>query len=186
METLICLNRIRDKNGVIVGYKMTDSNNRIIVLKSEVLKNMIITNSVKVSNLKLDKKGRLIKVGETTNRMGIKSRLDKLIHRAGITGSSLSRGIIKVGDKEKIYIISTDEYNHILYIPDDVYSFKVKMGNRIVNRIFEGLADAKGNVRVVGGLNLRDISNMFESCTNISSIDLKDFECKNIKKISQN
>lgn len=55
-----CLKKYYDKNGIIIGYLIMDSNGRTVEVKKDVLKSWIQTGKVEVVNLTLSQDGRLV------------------------------------------------------------------------------------------------------------------------------
>lgn len=69
MNTIICkqLEKYKDKNGRIIGYRLVDQAGVQTQIKSEDLKNQIKTGTLKVVNLTLTKDGRLIDGADEKN-----------------------------------------------------------------------------------------------------------------------
>lgn len=55
-----CIEKFRDKQGRIYGYKLIDANNQIKDMTSNALKKAINNNQIQVENLKLTSDGRLV------------------------------------------------------------------------------------------------------------------------------
>ena len=55
-----CIEKVRDKNNVIVEYRLCDSNNMCLTIKPNQLKTAMKSNQIKVTNLKLTEDNRLI------------------------------------------------------------------------------------------------------------------------------
>lgn len=62
MNTIICkqLEKYKDKNGKIIGYRLVDAQGNQTQVKSDDLKNQIRTGNLKVVNLTLTQDGRLV------------------------------------------------------------------------------------------------------------------------------
>ena len=54
-----CIQRIKDKNGVIVEYVLRDGQGKLVYMLSEQLKSAIALEQITVTNLKLTYDGRL-------------------------------------------------------------------------------------------------------------------------------
>lgn len=63
-----CIEKVRNKNNVIVGYILEDKNGSRLNIKAEQLKLAIFTNQISVINLKLTKDGKLVDAKNTSNK----------------------------------------------------------------------------------------------------------------------
>lgn len=61
-----CIQKFRDKNNIIIGYRLQDSNGAVIDVEPQKLKAVILSGQLEVSNLKLTSDGRLIDKREST------------------------------------------------------------------------------------------------------------------------
>ena len=60
------IQKFRDKNNIIIGYRLQDSNGAVIDVEPQKLKAVILSGQLEVSNLKLTSDGRLIDKREST------------------------------------------------------------------------------------------------------------------------
>lgn len=80
---ITCLEKYRNRNGIIIGYLLLDeSSGRTTQIEASVLKNMIKNNNLKVSNLKLTSDDRVIDSGlnmprETETAMTYSRKFDE-------------------------------------------------------------------------------------------------------------
>lgn len=68
MITATCINKIRNKNGVIKGYELQDCNGVRMRFSSEQVKQAIFLQQLTVTNLKLTSDGRLIDNNDSSNK----------------------------------------------------------------------------------------------------------------------
>lgn len=71
MITARCTEKLRDNSGKIHSYVLEDSEGKIAQLTSYELKNAITNGEIVVTNLQIDKVGRLVDKSETTNNQAI-------------------------------------------------------------------------------------------------------------------
>lgn len=72
MVKCIYIDKFRDNNGNIEGYKLQDENGRQIDIESKQLKQLIFTNQIAVENLQLTADGRLIDTRDKNKEIKIK------------------------------------------------------------------------------------------------------------------
>ena len=64
MVTARCIQRFRNKNGQIYGYRLQDQTGKTIDVSPENLKQAMIDNVLNLTNLELTKDNRIIQVME--------------------------------------------------------------------------------------------------------------------------
>ena len=67
MLVVTCIERFKDKNGVVIGYRLQDEQGNIKDVYPEQLKNVIKQNKISVSNLTLTSDNRLVIASECKN-----------------------------------------------------------------------------------------------------------------------
>ena len=68
MVRSVCINKVRDKNNIIIGYNLTDRTGKTAYIDAKNVKSAIASGKIAVDNLKLTSDGRLISVNpDNTN-----------------------------------------------------------------------------------------------------------------------
>ena len=187
-----CIEKIRDKNNYIIGYKLIDKDKNEVIVKSERLKDVIRSGQLEVINLKLTYDSRLIdKKPDTPSKSNI--NVKAIINKAKAIGCIITTVNTDCG--HKCYIASSqDNSNHILIIPDDVkyvdnvekaylasddcFFFNTK---RVYNtKLSKHLSHIEGTLKIVGGKGLTSTVGMFYNC-GAQYIDLKSFDTSNVQ-----
>lgn len=72
----ICIEKLKDKHGKIVKYRLKDTSGKIFEVSTDVLKNSIANGKVNVINLRLTSDHRLYSTSKTTNSTGLAHIID--------------------------------------------------------------------------------------------------------------
>ena len=186
-----CLDKIRDKNNHIIGYKLIDKSNNEVLVKAEKLKEVIKAGQLDIINLTLTSDNRLVDKKPTTPSKPIstpskssappKSSAEAILAKVRVLGYHITAFNTACG--HKCYIASlSGNTEHIFIIPDDVeyiykpnvaleYSYEAKLYNYITN--------IEGALKVVGGKNLVLAVRLFTNCK-MRSLDLSSFNTSNV------
>ena len=169
-----CINKYRDKNNNIIGYRLQDKNGNEQDIKSNQLKQAIRDKRVEVKNLTLTSDNRL--VDTTPEQIPGLSETEKL--KALIQQWKKDGIVIEVPTYcgHKCYVISLSASKHIIYIPDDVTYLNKDIHNQTFTKYIK---DLSGHIRVIGGKGLKSTRDMFNNC-NIETIDLTKLNTKNV------
>ena len=196
-----CIEKIRDKNNNIIGYKLIDKNKNEVAVKAERLKEVIKSGQLEVINLTLTSDNRLIdkqsvtslkstttpsKPTTTHSKLSTKAVIDKA------KGKGYSITAFDTDCGHKCYLASSpDNTEHILIIPDDVRFIYDKNIRHGFDDIFgcscdiaERIADIRGKLKVIGGKGLTSTTYMFCRCE-VQSLDLSSFDTSNITDMSR-
>lgn len=121
MKYMICTNRLRDNNGAIFGYTLTDlSGTQVNTMSAESLKSYIKSKKISVNNLTLTSDGRLIYHDNNKKQ-------EKIIRGYIKTADNIAKKVFKAFGYEKyindiICVNDGKSNNHI----DRRYSIKGK------------------------------------------------------------
>ena len=88
-----CIQKFRDKNNNIYGYRLQDANGQLKDIKSHELKQAIASGSIQVVNLILTSDGRLISKESTSNKNS-----NELAKKTGKAMMGLELSIMDMGD----------------------------------------------------------------------------------------
>lgn len=168
-----CIEKIRDKNNHIIGYKLIDKNKNEVLVKSAKLKEAIRLGQLDIINLTLTSDNRLVDKKPTApskpTTTHSKLSVEAVLAKARATGYNITSFDTDCG--HKCYMASSpDDSNHILIIPDDVqYIYGTDRGPYIDN--YSMLKKIEGNLKVIGGRGLISTYKMFTLCA-VQSLDL--------------
>ena len=184
-----CIDKARNKNNQIIGYKLQDQQGNIIIVKPEALKSVIRSKKIEIINLTLTSDNRLIdttpkpqpapkskpisKISEEEQKIRL------MIEKVKVLGYQITE--IPTCCNHKCILISKDENNHILYIPNDV----IELNSTNINNLTfaQHIQKLQGHIKVIGGHNLKDVDHMFYRCQ-AQSIDLSSFDTSNVTNMS--
>lgn len=172
MIKTICIQKFRDTNNKIIGYRLKDEQGNIKDFTAEAVKEHIRANRIEVINLTLSSNNRLI---SKEPKEIIEKHLDinKILNRAIVLGLQIKEIPTYCG--HKAYLVSKTSDEHILYIPDDV----VRPNSRFDLECTAHFKDCKGTLRVIGGQGLKYVNGLFEE-TIFSTIDLSQLNTSNV------
>ena len=185
-----CIQKFRDKNNIIIGYRIIDQNGNTKDVSSESLKQAIQQGKVEVINLTLTSDNRLIDKGITQTptqqtQKPIKQTsqeiidIDRMLSRLKLLGCVTE---IDKGCDNKIYLIKVSKEDYRLIIPDDVTEISFDPAHIYeptpINRI--SLESSNAKLTVYGGNNLEIAKGLFEG-TKFKTIDLKKFNTSKIR-----
>ena len=122
-----CIQKFRDKNNIIIGYRIMDQNGNTKDVSSESLKQVIEQGKLEVINLTLTSDNRLIDKGITqtptkqTQKPIKKSYqktidIDKMLLRLKLLGYAVTE--IETSSNHKIYLIKMSEEGYKIIIQD--------------------------------------------------------------------
>lgn len=169
MKSFKCVDKIRNSNGKIIGYRLSCVNGEIISIQSSVLKDKIRSGSMDVINLKLTSDGRLIDTKNTdskeqSNNKTRSNKIDELLDFANrlVNRLGINTDIIKPFPSELgvvgVNIIGADEVigkstiNLIITLVDDGVRLNVQNANKN-SRTYKNLGTPYGFKE---SLNLKD------------------------------
>ena len=175
-----CKRRVKDKYGNIVYYVLQDNNGKEMNIKSSTLKLLMRCNKISVSNLRLSSNGRLIKISndrdvDVYSKLGIMKKLKVLQGTDRVSEYKDLNG-------DSIYLISEDDRNHIIYIPDEVHNLNCSKDWNTIGSVVAGLA---GKLTLVGGRNVDSCRHMFWNCWEIQDIDLGYFDSRKVTDMTR-
>ena len=180
-----CLDKIRDKKGNIIGYKLIDKNKNEVAVKAERLKEVIKSKQVDVINLTLTSDNRLINKKPATSSKPIstpsKSSAEAILAKVRVLGYPITAFDTACG--HKCYIASlSGNTEHIFIIPDDVkyiYKPNVALEYSYEKKLYNYITNIEGALKVVGGKNLVLAVSLFTNCK-MRSLDLSSFNTSNV------
>ena len=181
--------KFRNKNNIIIGYRIMDKNENTKDVSSEYLKQAIRQGKLEVINLTLTSDNRLINkaITQTTTQQTQKTikqssqgiiDIDKMLPRLKLLGCVTE---IDEDCDHKMYLIKMSEEDYRLIIPDDVTKIAYKYGYgepTPINKVLIESSNAK--LTVYGGNNLEIAKGLFEG-TEFKTIDLKKFNTSKVK-----
>lgn len=174
-----CIAKERDRNNKIVGYKLQDQQGNTVIIKPDALKSAIKTNRIEVINLTITSDNRLIDAQPVKQKEIASLSGDKkgklLINKAKVLGYKLEK--IPTACNHECTLINMGSNNHIVYIPNEVTSLNV---NEIDLTFTKYIKSIHGNIKIIGGHNLKDTKVMFQGCI-YDSIDLSEFDTSSVK-----
>jgi len=176
-----CIEKIRDENNNIIGYKIIGKDKKPISVKSESLKKAIKSGQLEVTNITLTSDNRLINKKPVTSLKQI-NNIESLLNRVKSLGYTLNTFDTACG--HKCYIASSmDHLKHWFIIPDDVKCIYDQFVQQLIcygdSKIYEYMSNIEGALKVVGGKNLISTECMFDGCV-VQSIDLSSFNTSNV------
>ena len=174
-----CIAKARDRNNKIVGYKLQDQQGNTIIMKPDALKSAIKTNRIEVINITLTSDNRLIdkqpvKQEELASLSG-DTKVKLLINKAKVLGYKLEK--IPTACNHECTLINIGSNNHIVYIPNEVTSLNVSEIDLVFTKYIKNI---HGNIKIIGGHNVKDTKVMFQDCV-YDSIDLSEFDTSSVK-----
>lgn len=176
-----CVEKFRDKNNHIYGYRLKDSQGNTKDVGTDQLKNAIKNGQINILNLTLTSDNRL--VDTTPNKSKSVSQQSQISEEQKIQNlilKSKALGITKeipTACGHHCTLISKSETQHIIYIPDDV---EILNGIKYTNLAFtEHIRDLQGTIKVIGGHNIQDATDMFASCQ-AQILDLSSFDTRKV------
>ena len=169
MIQALCLQKFRNKNNQIIGYRLQDRNGNTLDVKSEYLKQAIRNKQINILNLTLTSDNKLIDKAykpQKQQKSNLKDKMDKI----RLLGEPIASPC-----GHTYYIIKKPDTT-ILVIPNDVKKLN------LVRKL--NLHDSKYNtLKVIGGSGLESTRQMFDSF-NAKSIDLSNFDTSNVTDMS--
>ena len=190
-----CIQKFRDKNTVIIGYRIVDQNGNMKDVSSESLKQVIQQGRLEVINLTLTSDNRLIDKAITQTatqktQKPIKQSpqkivdIDKILSRLKLLGCVTE---INEGCDHTIYLAKISEEDYRLIIPDDVTEIKFDYADYYnestpISKIPIKSSNAK--LTVYGGNNLKIVKSLFAG-VEFSTIDLSKFNTSSIINMSE-
>ena len=170
MIQALCLQKFRNKNNQIIGYRLQDRNGNTLDVKSEYLKQAIRNKQINILNLTLTSDNKLIDKAYKPQKQQ-KNKSKDIMSKDIMAKIRLLGEPIASPCGHTYYIIKKPDTT-ILVIPNDVK----KLG--LVRKL--NLHDSKYNtLKVIGGSGLESTRQMFDSF-NAKSIDLSNFDTSNV------
>lgn len=154
-----CTNKIRGKQGKIIGYKIQDKNGNTLDVKSEYLKQAIRNKQINVLNLKLTSDNKLIDRAYKPQKPQ-KNNLKDIIAKIRTLGTPVTSPC-----GHTYYIIKKTDTT-IVGIPSDVKKLKSFNSEYIT-------------INLIGGSGLESTREMFKECK-AKSLDLSNFDTSNV------
>lgn len=213
MRELKCIEKIRDTCGNLTAYKLIDNYGRISVLASSAVKQLIKSNKVNITNLKLTSDNRLISIEETKNtiftrahvnkinktkRLSFKSNInniDNIMLKARTLDSivvQLDKELYAIENSDNILIVSTKQIG----LPDnssDLFlgtMFKsinfndVDTSNvKYMNSMFAYMINTELKLENFNTINVVDMSKSFKG-NNFNKLDLSSFNTSKVTDMS--
>lgn len=156
-----CIEKFKDKNGKIIGYRLIDQNKLIRDFKADDVKNYIKTGVLEVVNLTLTSDNRLVE-HKSINEDNKQDKILYMLNKAVALGVPIKDIKTACGHVCKLIEISAGQ--HILLIPDDVVKLdRCSSYTDLDNEFSENLHGIR-NIKVIDGKNLESTSMMFNKC----------------------
>lgn len=171
-----CIQKFRDGNNKIIGYRLKDEQGSIKDFTAKAVKEHIKAKRIDVNNLTLSSNNRLVSK-EPTKQIEKQLDITKILNRAILLDLKITE--IPTCCEHTCYLISKTYDDHILYIPDDVEIPNIR--NTLNFTAF--LKKLKGTLKVVGGQSLRSMESMFEE-TEFDVIDLSQLNTSKVTDMS--
>ena len=182
-----CIDKIRDNRGVIVDYVIQDTAGKSSLIGPERLKQMIAIGELTVDNLKLTADNRLIGRKQSNTKdiknenakiarmKEIDAQINKIIDKAKVTGKQIKQ--VKAYEGSDITLVQLNDTSSILCIPSNVCLInRVSEENRLIDLDIKYI---NGQLKVIGGYNLKNASNMFSDLS-LEYLDLSAFDTHNV------
>ena len=164
MIQALCLQKFRNKNNQIIGYRLQDRNGNTLDVKSEYLKQAIRNNQINVLNLTLTSDNKLIDKAYKPQKSQ-KNKSKDIMSKDIMAKIRLLGKPIASPCGHTYYIIEKTDTT-IAVIPNDVKRLKP--------------FNSKYNVlKLIGGSGLESTREIFAVCT-AQSIDLSSFDTSNV------
>ena len=188
-----CVQKFRDKNNVIIGYRIIDQNGNTKDVSSESLKQVIQQGRLEVINLTLTSDNRLIDKGITQTptqqtQKSIKQSpqeaidIEKMLQRLKLLGCATE---IDTNCDHTIYLAKISEEDYRLVIPDDVTEIKFDYRYDEPTPISKiPIESSNAKLTVYGGNNLEIAEGLFQG-TKFSTIDLRKFNTSKVTDMSE-
>ena len=180
-----CLEKLRDKNGAIVGYRILSQYGTIREFESKYVKEMIRTGEWEVINLTLtsdnkliDKKDKDVQTREQTHNCT--NNIMTLLNKEKAAGKSIITIDTYCG--HMCYAVDNGDGSMLLLIPDDVSEINENDPWKI--NAISRLKSLSGNIKVIGGAGLVSTHRMFWYCKKVTSIDLSDMNTSKVEDMS--
>ncbi len=184
-----CIEKIRDKTGVIVGYTMQSIDGSIkdfdaIYVKEKIIKGeWDVVNLTLTSNKKLVDKKRNNELNDNisaTKDTSQSSDIMTILRNEKAAGSGIT--VVNTCCEHKCYVVNKGDWGTLLLIPDDVS--EINDCDIWDIRAESRLKFMTGNVKVIGGAGLKSTHRMFWYCKKILSLDLSEMNTSNVEDMS--
>lgn len=173
MITCKCIEKFRDKNNTIYGYRLVDLNGNTQDVKSENLKQAIKNQQIHVTNLLLTSDNRLVnrkpedKQGKQ-NKNDLKDLVQHTLNKAKVMGLHIEN----INTEEGTYqLITVSPESYIITLP-----YNIKSSPFNWNELNEKI---KGNIKIIGGQGLKSTEIMFADCA-VQSLDISNLDTSNV------
>ena len=189
MNDYKCIRVVKNANNKIRGYYLLGLNNETdgqgTFFESDVLKDAIRNQRLKVSNLTLTSDNRLmLKKEKAVQKKKVQSveltAIMQLVAKAKLLGKCQE---LVTNRGTKCYLVERGLNDYILYIPDDVVTLnhfiQGTLGDFSITRTLQQL---KGKLQVIGGSNVASTYRLFNDCL-FDSIDVTYFDTSNVNNM---
>ena len=185
-----CIEKIRDKNNHIIGYKLVDKSNNEVLVKAEKLKEVIREKQVDVINLTLTYDNRLIDKKQVTPSKPMTKQsntknvnVEAILNKVKATGCNIKSFNTACG--HEFYVLENVDIKTVwLVIPDNV-----TVMDDCKEFLFKPFDDFYFNtitcdtLKVIGGSGLITTKCLFMNC-NAKHLDLSRFDTINVVDMS--
>lgn len=188
MLLVTCIEKFRNKQNQIIGYRVQDGTGATMDITSKQLKDALISGRAQVTNLTLTKDGKIIdkklnkdEEKEAKQIQFKQAQLQNLLVEQLKLGNTIKEVSTACGGK--IYIIKQASQQHLIIIPGDIvaiagtndlingYTLK---NNSTTNNFAEAISKLGGKVKVIGGgPNLKSIAQMFHITPSMKQKDIR-------------
>ena len=187
-----CIQKFRDKNNVVIGYRIIDQNGNTTDISSKSLKQAIKQGRLEVINLTLTSDNRLIDkaIAQTPTQQTQKPikqshqeiiDIDKMLSRLKLLGCVIE---IAEGCDHAIYLAKISEEDYRLIIPDDVTEIKFEYECNKPTPISKiPIESSNAKLKVYGGNNLEIAKELFAG-VEFRTIDLTEFDTSKVIDMS--
>lgn len=177
MSKVKCIQKFRDKNNNIIGYRLQDSNGSTRDVTPQQLKAVMKQCKLEISNLALTSDNRLIDKPinqeqdkqQVRNLTNIKNKILKMMMLGCVHNLKTTCG-------HTIYLANIPNRESIMYIPDDVTE-----AFDLATAAYHDFSGSK--LKVYGGNNLKSAKYLFAG-NDFKEIDLSNFGTGNITDMS--
>ena len=177
MVQATCIRKLRDRRNQVYGYRLRDSTGAVRDISYDAIRNAIRDEKIHITNLELTSDNRLVDVYNSISPKPIKPTQQKsddtiLLNKIKLLGAGKR---IETACGNPCYLISRNDTEHIIYIPDNV----TQLNNVCDSVFYDTVSKLEGNIKVMGGNGLIDACKMF-MMSRAQSIDLSSFNTSNI------
>ena len=184
-----CIEKIRNKSNIIIGYKLCDENNVYIDMNPNQLKLAMKSGQIRVHNLKLTEDNRIIDSKQTlttkpdTDKTKRPSTVESVLRKSKLLGYTIEEVKGYTGQVVKVIYTNKERDSLIICIDETETELEQGITNSIFPASFGNSSSTLKNVKIIGGNSLKSAANLIDNA-DIDYLDLSGFKPDNFVNAS--